>query len=92
MFDFFRRRTAKEFMEEAKETYQVPPIPEVKTPESNPTVCYSVGPTDDNRVSLTVGWSTITMNQKGCQALIDALSVAMNNLEEETEEDVQEHN
>lgn len=86
MFDWFRRSTAKEFMEEAKETYRVPPMPEVKAPSSNPTVCYSVGPTDDNRVILTVGWSKITMTQKGCKGLIDALSVAMNNLDKETDE------
>ena len=72
MFDFFRRRTAKEYMEEAKEKYTVPPVP---APEKPATVFYRLGVTDNNRVSLQIGYSEITMNREGVENLIKQLSV-----------------
>jgi len=60
-----------------------PPAPKVK----DPVTYYSLGPTDDNRISLKMGYSSITMNKAGAQAMIDLLTTAMNQLtnEDETE-------
>ena len=79
MFDFFRRRTAKEFLEEAKEKYTVP-APE---PEKPVTVFYRLGLTDNNRVSFSMGYTEITMNSAGVQQMIDQLVFFQSQLKEE---------
>ena len=79
MFDFFRRRTAKEFLEEAKEKYTVP-APE---PEKPATVFYRLGLTDNNRVSFSMGYTEITMNSAGVQQMIDQLVFFQSQLKEE---------
>ncbi len=84
MFDFFRRRTAKEFLEEAKEKYEIPPMPKVEDPA---TVFYRIGVTDKNRLSLQMGYSEITMNKTGVQNLIDQLETFKNQLKNEENED-----
>ena len=74
MFDFFRQRTAKDFLDEAKEKYTVPN--EIKLdPEKSPTVCYRIGVTEDNRISLQMGYTEITMTRAGVENLIRQLSV-----------------
>lgn len=82
MFDFFRRRTAKEYMEEIKEKYTVPPLP---TPETPATTYYRLGLTDNNRVSFQMGYSEITMNRAGVENLIKQLSVFRDQLTEENQ-------
>lgn len=76
MFDFFRRRTAEEFIEEAKEKYTVPPKPApAPAPEKPATTYYRLGLTDNNRVSFQMGYSEITMNQKGVDNMIKQLEL-----------------
>jgi hypothetical protein len=48
--------------------YVPPPKPESKT-------FYSIGVTDDQRVSITMGYYTLNMNKEGVQNLIDQLTV-----------------
>ncbi len=87
MFDFFRRRTAKEFVEEAKEKYGVPPMPEVTPPKEEPAkIYYRLGLTDNNRVAFSMGYTEITMNRAGCQQMIDQLTFFQNQLKEEQDE------
>lgn len=93
MFDFLRRRTAKELLEEAKEKYglpepeKAPPMPEVNPPkEKNATIFYRFGVTDNNRVAFSMGYSEITMNKAGCQQMIDQLTFFMNQLSDEEQE------
>lgn len=88
MFDFFRKRTAKEFIEEAKETYGVPeqkPLwtcpPEPKEEPAN--TYYRLGLTDNNRVSLAMGYSEITMNRDGVTNMIKLLEAFRDQLSEE---------
>lgn len=90
MFDFFRRRTAKDYLEEASNVYNlpapklVPPMPEVETPKEEPAkIFYRIGQTDQSRVAFSMGQMEITMNREGCQQLIDQLTVFMNQLKEE---------
>lgn len=61
---------------------KVIPFPEqyVATPESPAMVYYRIGITDNNCVSLAMGYSEITMNKEGVQNLIDQLTVFMNQL------------
>lgn len=81
MFDFFRRKTAKEFVEEAKETYNVPPMPPVvepPPPKPDQTV-YKVGKTQEGKVTLSLGdysGVVITMNNAGVDQLIRMLESA----------------
>jgi hypothetical protein len=52
-------------------------VPFVEPPkqEKDSTTYYSIGHTDDNRVSLKMGYSTLTMNSQGVQNLIDQLEL-----------------
>lgn len=78
MFDLFRRKTAKEYMDESSNVYNLPkpklvePPPEPKKEEPAKTF-YRLGLTDNNRVSFQMGYSEITMNHAGCQQMIDQL-------------------
>ena len=73
MFDFFARRTTKDYMKEAKETYDVP------SPKEENKEYYRVGLTSDGMTTLTLinneGWGsmTLTMNQEACEQLIRML-------------------
>lgn len=71
------------------ETTNVVPFPEVKPPkEDKPAhTYYRLGITDNNRISLQMGYSEITMNREGVQNLIDQLTVFMNQLQEENDDD-----
>lgn len=84
MFDFFRRKTAKEYMDEAKEKYTVPDVPEVKD-KPPATTYYRIGFTSDNRVSLQMGYSEITMNKTGIENLIQQLAVFRDQIPEAKE-------
>ena len=54
-----------------------------KIPEKDPTTYYSIGHTDDNRVTLRMGYTTLTMNYVGVQNLIDQLELYQKQLHEE---------
>ena len=56
-----------------------PPAPQ----EKDPTTYYSIGHTDDNRVTLRMGYGTLTMNYVGVQNLIDQLELYQSQLHEE---------
>lgn len=72
MFNLFKKRTAKEFIEEAKETY-LPPKEEA--PQKKPEhTFYRLGITDGDRVSFSMGYSEITMDAAGCDSLIAAIT------------------
>lgn len=79
MFNLFNRKTSKEFMEDAKETYQVPPMPEVKPPaEECP---YTIGPTSDGRtvLKITNGYSimSLTMSEAAVRQMIRLLEATV---------------
>lgn len=93
MFDLFRRKTAKEYLDESKDASNVynlpkpkavPPMPEVKPPEEKPAkIYYRLGLTDNNRVAFSMGYSEITMNRAGCQQMIDQIEFFMSQLYDE---------
>ena len=80
MFDFFRRRTAKELIEQANETYElpkpvkVPTMPTTTKPKQDQEN-YRIGVRPDGMTSITFmdhsGFSmTLSMNQAGCEQMI----------------------
>ena len=78
MFDLFRSRTAKEFIEEAKDKYMVPEV-QPSVPQVKDAV-YMVGNSEDGRVQLRVGYPTsitLTMNNASVRHLIRQLEAAM---------------
>ena len=63
-------------------------VPDIGPPAKSvrdPVTYYSLGPTDNNRISLKMGYSSITMNKAGAQAMINLLTTAMNQLTDEDE-------
>lgn len=93
MFDFLRRRTAKDYLDEASNVYNlpkptlVPPVPEVKPPkkEEEAKIYYRLGLTDNNRVAFSMGYSEITMNKEGVQQMIEQLTFFQSQLYDETD-------
>jgi len=61
----------------------VPPMPQVQPPkeEASGKTAYSIGLTDNNRVSLTVGYGSLTMNSVGVQQMIDQLALFKSQIE-----------
>jgi len=77
MFDWFKKR----------EYSNVIPFPEPKAvpyiePPKQEQEYYSIGITSENRITLKTGYSTLTMNHKGCLDLIEQLEVFMKQIEE----------
>ena len=65
------------------------PAPRLVEPpkqEKDPTTYYSIGHTDDNRVTLRMGYTTLTMNYVGVQNLIDQLELYQSQLNGVTDE------
>jgi hypothetical protein len=87
MLNLFGKRTAKEMIEEAKETYTVPESKPKKEDEPTGRTMYSIGLTDNNRVSFKMGYSEITMNPQGVQHLIDQLELFKSQIAEEDRND-----
>jgi len=76
IFDWFRTRR----------DYEMPVvIPEVKLPKKEQEQ-YSIGVTDDNRITLRIGYTTLTMNQQGAGNLIRQLELFASQLEEKNEQ------
>jgi hypothetical protein len=82
MFDFFKKREYSNvvpFPKPEAVPYIEPPTPT----EKDPTTYYSIGHTDDNRVTLRMGYTTLTMNYVGVQHLIDQLELYKDQLSED---------
>lgn len=65
-------------------------------PEKDPETYYSVGITDNNRVSLTVGTypyvKTLYMNKAGVEGFISVLTAAMNTLDITEDMEIEDDN
>ena len=80
MFEWFKKREYSNVIKfpEVKTPYVEPPVP-----EKDPVVYYTIGHTDNNRVSLRMGYSSLYMTHKGVQDLIDQLSLYQSQLKQE---------
>lgn len=85
MFDFFRSKSAKEYLKDAKDNVYnlpkptlVPPVPEVVPPKRDATA-YRIGKTEEGKVTLSLGdhdTTVVTMNNAGVDQLIRMLEAA----------------
>jgi len=77
IFDFFKKREHSNVLQfpETKVPYVEPPKKEQEH--------YSIGITDDNRITLRIGYTTLTMNQQGAHNLIEQLELFARQLEKE---------
>ena len=81
MFDWFKKNEYSNVIK-FPEPVSVPHI-EPKTPTTEPKTYYTFGLTNDNRVSFTMGYTTLTMNDVGIEQLIEQLEFYKNQLREE---------
>jgi hypothetical protein len=79
IFDFFRNKDKSNVLPFPGP--YIEPAKSVKEPE--PKTIYSFGRTDDNRLTFTIGYTTLTMNEVGVQHLIDQLEFFKNQLSKE---------
>jgi hypothetical protein len=86
MFDFFKKRDYSNVVKFPVPTV-VPDTPYIEppSPKPEPKTYYTFGLTNDNRVSFTMGYTTLTMNEVGIQQLIDQLEFFQSQLREETD-------
>lgn len=77
ILDFFKKRDYSNVVKFPEQVpYVTPPEPKIE-----PKVYYTFGLTDDNRVTFTMGYTTLTMNEEGIQDLIDQLEFYKNRIE-----------
>jgi len=79
IFDFFNKDKSNGNVLPFPGPYVEPAKP-VKEPE--PKTLYSFGRTDDNRLTFTMGYTTLTMTEGGLQQLIDQLEFFKNQLKD----------
>ena len=60
-----------------------PIIPYIESPKKE-EIQYSVGITNEDRIALKIGYTTLTMNQEGVRNLIEQLELFSNQLKERT--------
>jgi hypothetical protein len=63
----------------------IPAMPKVEPPKQEQEH-YSIGITDDNRITLRIGYTTLTMNEKGVLNLIEALELFAKQTRKETDD------
>lgn len=89
-FNFFKKKSKEPSnVVPFPEPKAVPKMPEVKPPsEEKPAhTFYRLGVTDNNRVSLQMGYSEITMNAAGVDGLIKQLAVFRDQIISQVEDD-----
>jgi hypothetical protein len=83
MFDLFKKNKMPKNVVPFPAPKAVPYIEPPKAPEKDSVTYYSIGHTDDNRISLRMGYTTLTMNYAGVQNLIDQLELYQSQLKGE---------
>lgn len=81
MFDWFKKADYKNVVPMFPD--QVPYDDEPPQQEKDPVVYYTIGHTDNNRVSLRMGNTSLFMTHKGVRDLIDQLELYQSQLGEE---------
>ena len=85
MFDLFRKNKMPKNVVPFPAPKAVSPVKPPTPEEKDPTTYYSIGHTDDNRVTLRMGYTTLTMNYQGVQNLIDQLELYQQQLHKEND-------
>ena len=76
MFDWFKKTDYTNAVPMFPD--QVPFVEESKPEE----IHYSIGITSEDRISLKIGYTTLTMNKEGCENLIEQLEVFVKQLKQ----------
>ena len=85
MFDLFRKNKMPKNVVPFPAPKAVAPVAPPAPKEKDPTTYYEIGHTTDNRVSLKMGYATLTMNSQGVQNLIDQLELYQQQLHKEND-------
>jgi hypothetical protein len=85
MFDLFKKNKMPENVVPFPAPRAVEPVEPPDAKEKDPSIHYTMGHTDDNRVALRLGYSTLMMNYAGVQTLIDQLELYQSQLHQEQE-------
>ena len=85
MFDLFKKNKMPKNVVPFPAPRAVAPVEPPAPKEKDPTTYYEIGHTSDNRVSLKMGYTTLTMNYQGVQNLIDQLELYQSQLHQEQE-------
>jgi len=83
MFDFFKKRDYSNVVKFPEQPKAVPHIEPPKEKEKPAHTFYRLGLTDNNRVSLVMGYSEITMTAAGVNSMIKLLETYRDMLNEE---------
>jgi hypothetical protein len=88
MFDWFNKDKTPSNILQFPKTKETPYVEPPELEKRSPTIHYTIGHTDDNRVVFKMGYSTLTMNHVGVQHLIDQLELYKSQLyKEEVDEE-----
>lgn len=85
MFDLFKKNKMPKNVVPFPAPKAVAPVEPPAPKEKDITTYYTIGHTDDNRVSIRMGYTTLAMNSQGVQNLIDQLELYQSQLHEEQE-------
>jgi hypothetical protein len=85
MFDLFKKNKMPKNVVPFPAPKAVAPVAPPAPKEKDPTTYYEIGHTTDNRVSLKMGYTTLTMNSQGVQNLIDQLELYQQQLHKEND-------
>ncbi len=83
MFDWFKKDKSPSNVVPFPEPKLAPQVEPPEPKEKPAHTFYRLGLTDNNRVSLSMGYSEILMTHAGCQQMIDQLSFFQSQLREE---------
>ena len=85
MFDWMKKNKLPKNVVPFPVPKSVPKVPYIEppAPKQEPKTYYTFGITDDNRVSFSMGYTTLTMNHAGVQNLIDQLEFFKDQLHNE---------
>jgi len=82
MFDWFKKSDYKNVVPLFPESKAVP---YVEPPKEKEQEYYSIGVTSEGKMTFKTGITTLTMTRKGCEDLIEQLTVFKNQMHEEEE-------
>jgi hypothetical protein len=85
MFDLFKKNKMPKNVVPFPTPKSVAPVEPPAPKEKDPSIHYTIGHTDDNRVAFRMGYTTLTMNSAGIQNLIDQLELYQSQLHTEQE-------
>ena len=83
MFDLFKKNKMPANVVPFPTPKAVEPVAPPAPKEKDPSIHYTIGHTNDNRIAFRLGYSTLLMNSAGVQTLIDQLEMYQSQLHQE---------